>query len=167
MRTVTSAEPKSICGYSYGRALLPNPPLVRVSHCRVLGGRGARRSLLVVILPRFSCVFGIRCICSVYSRCWSCLNETEHNTAGKRSATTQGRKRGIWYGAVWWHGNYIKACASLYHLRWIIMHDCKKLDYEAQWPRIIHHSRLLKNNGGCLSVRASGFDFQDPFLWCK
>lgn len=44
------------------------------------------------------------------------------------------------------------------------MHDCKKLDYEAQWPRIIHHSRLLKNNGGCLSVRGSGFDFQDPFF---
>lgn len=45
------------------------------------------------------------------------------------------------------------------------MHDCKKLDYEAQWPRIIHHSRLLKNNGGCLSVRGSGFHFQDPFFY--
>lgn len=79
----------------------------------------------------------------------------------------RGRMRGgggrVWYKAVWWHGNCIKACASLYHIRWIIMYDCKRLDYEAQRPRMIHHSRLLKNNGGCFSVRASGFEFQDLF----
>lgn len=35
----------------------------------------------------------ISCVCSVYSRCCSCLNETEDNTARKRSATTQGQDR--------------------------------------------------------------------------
>ena len=61
---------------------------------------------------------------------------------------------GVSYETVWWHGNYSKAHVSLYHLQWIIMYDCKRLDYTTQWPRMIHHSCLLwEECRMCVSVR--------------